>query len=245
MDKLCFVSIDVERTVENLDKILDIFQKYNVSATLFVTGRILEKYPELVRAWSRDFEIACHTFTHRHWDTISQKERETELENFNRLYGQVFNRKPAGFRAPTHIIDEQDIMLLQEKGFLYDSSIVPYYPLLKQYEGYQGRASLLPYHPAQHNCRSKGQMRLLEIPASGLLLGIPLAAAWFARLPLLFYKVLFTLRAPSFVNLSMHPWDIFKPGFLGKLEKILKLLKGKNYQFSNGREIYESVSKNR
>ena len=50
-------SIDVEKDygkegfegVENLNKILDIFKSYGASATLFVSGQVLEKYPEKFR----------------------------------------------------------------------------------------------------------------------------------------------------------------------------------------------------
>ncbi len=254
MNKLCFVSIDVEadckarddfKGVENLDSILDIFRKYSVSATLFTTGYVLEKYPERVKSWSKDFEIACHTFTHRYWNTISQEQRRVELEKFNNLYLQIFNKKPAGFRAPSHIIDEDGLKLLEQNGFLYDSSIVPHYPPFKKYRGYQGRAPLLPYYPSGKHCRRKGKMSLLEIPASGLLFGIPLAGAWFSRLPLSLYNLLFNLCPPSFITLSMHPWDVSKPDFLEKLEQILELLKNKNYQFVNGKQIHASFSKNR
>ncbi len=245
MNKVCFVSIDVERSVENLDKILDIFKKYNLPATLFTTGYVLERYPERVLSWSRDFEIACHTFTHRYWDTISQEERETELEKFNKLYGQMFNRKPAGFRVPSHIIDESGLKLLENKGFLYDSSIVPHYPPFKRYRGYQGKAPLVPYYPDEQNCRQKGKMRILEIPAAGGLFGLPLVGVWIIKLPFFIFKISLGIYQPPFITLSMHPWDNLKTRFLRNLERMVKLLKSKNYQFANGREIYASISKNK
>ena len=122
---------------------------------------------------------------------------------------------------------------LEKKGFLYDSSVVPHYPPFKKYRGYKGRAPLLPYYP-------KG-LKILEIPVRGQVFGIPLAGVWIARLPIWFYKVLFLIYRPSFITLNMHSWDIFgREQFLENLEKILRLLKSKNYQFLNGEQIFKN-----
>ena len=71
--KTCFLSIDVEKKEENnsfegvekLYGILNVFKKHNVNATLFVTGEVLERYPDLVKKWSDDYEIACHNYYHQ------------------------------------------------------------------------------------------------------------------------------------------------------------------------------------
>ena len=229
-DKICFVSIDVERGIEGLEKILAIFKKYNVPATLFVTGEILQQHAGLLRELNREYEITCHGFTHRFWDTLNRKERKKELEDFISLYQNIFKEKPGGFRAPSHIIDKAAIELLQEKGFLYDSSIVPHYPPFKKYRGYKGKKPREPYYPEG--------LEILEIPVSGQILGIPLAGAWVKKLPPWFYRILFLFYSPQFLTLSMHSWDVLDPRFLGNLDKILSLLKLKNYQFLNGREIF-------
>ncbi|MFH1820673.1 MAG: polysaccharide deacetylase family protein [Candidatus Nealsonbacteria bacterium] len=241
-NKTCFVSVDVERDqgggesefkgIENLDRILDIFKKYDVLATLFVTGEVLERYGDLVKKLSGNYEIACHGYTHRFWSTLDSKAREKEVDDFIILYQSIFQRLPAGFRAPSHVIDQEGVRLLEDKGFLYDSSVVPHYPPFKKYRGYKGKAPLSPYQP-------KG-LKILEIPVRGQVLGIPLAGAWIRGLPILFYRVLFSVYSPSFVTLSMHSWDGLYPGFLNKLEKIFKILKDKNYLFLNGEQILKN-----
>jgi len=232
-NKICFVSIDVEHEgIEDLNKILDTFKKYNLPATIFVTGEVLAKHNQLVRGWSNDYEIACHSFTHRFWNTLSFEERKKELEDFIGLYQKIFQRKPLGFRAPSHIIDADALKLLGQQGFFYDSSILPHYPPFKKYRGYQGRKPLLPYYPAG--------LKILEIPVRGQILGIPLAGAWIRGLPSWLYKILFLFYCPSFITLNMHPWDNLDPRFLKKLEKILKILKKKNYLFLNGEQILKN-----
>ncbi|MBI2450088.1 MAG: polysaccharide deacetylase family protein [Candidatus Nealsonbacteria bacterium] len=227
-DKVCFVSVDVERDIEKMEEIIDIFKENKVVATLFATGQILEKYQLQILKWAEDYEIACHSFTHRFWNTLSHEERKKELDNFIDLYRRFFKRLPLGFRAPSHIIDEHGLEILEKNGFLYDSSIVPHYPPFKKYRGYKGRFPLIPYYHLK-------LPRLLEIPVRGQMFGIPLAGAWISRLPYLLYKILFFIYCPGFITLSIHSWDSLK-----NFKKIIKLLESKNYQFLNGEQIYQN-----
>lgn len=231
--KTCFASIDVEReNIRQTGKILEIFKKHNVSATLFLIGEVLEKHSELAKTWAQNYEIACHSFTHRFWNTLNTEERQKELNDFSSLYQDIFQRIPVGFRAPSHVIDQAALELLAEKGFLYDSSVVPHYPPFKKYRGYKGRFPLSPY---QVNGAD-----ILEIPVAGQLLGIPLAGAWIRGLPVWLYRILFFFHQPEFITLNMHSWDVFDKGFTAKLEKIIKILKNKKYQFLNGQQLSEN-----
>ncbi|MBI2625984.1 MAG: polysaccharide deacetylase family protein [Candidatus Nealsonbacteria bacterium] len=226
-NRVCFASIDVEHPIDNLSQILEVFKRNNIPATLFVTGKVLEQHPGLFKNLPSNYEVACHSFTHRFWNTLDSEERKKELSDFLFLYQNIFNKKPRGFRAPSHIIDEEALELLEEKGFLYDSSIVPHYPPFKKYRGYKGKRPLLPYSP---NGR-----KILEIPVRGQIFGVPLAGAWITKLPYLIYRILFIFYRPKFITLSIHSWDKLK-----NLERIIRLLKNKNYQFLNGSEIYQN-----
>jgi len=252
--KILFISIDVESElakkpsflgVDNLGKILEIFEEYGAPATLFVCGNVLEEYGEKIKEWGKSFEIACHGFSHTFWNELSNQEREQEIDRFFVLYQKVFGEKPKGFRAPSHIIDKQGLKLLQDKGFLYDSSVVPHYPPLKKYRGYRGKAPFKPYFPNIKDYRRKGKMGILEIPASGLPPGIPLVGTWISKLPLFIYQGLLGIFNPDFLAFSLHSWDSLNKPLLIKIKKILKYLKAKNYHFAEGQEIYELFSKNR
>ncbi len=241
-NRICFVSIDVEhdlrdgeRTfagVENLNSLLSLFGEYNIPATLFVTGEVLKKYSNLVKKWGEDYEIASHGYSHEFWNTLTPEQREKELREFVDLYESIFQKSPIGFRAPSHVIDEQGMELVRKTGFLYDSSVVPHYPPLKKYRGYKGRAPLQPYNTAEAD--------ILELPNTGQLMGIPLVGTWIRKLPLAFYKILFFLHKPRFVSLSMHSWDSLHPDFYWKLEEIIKILKKNNYTFLNGEQILKN-----
>jgi len=260
--RTCFLSIDVEKKeesgsfegVEKLDNILEIFRKYKANATLFVTGEILGKYPELVKKWSQDFEIACHGYYHNALDKLNLEDREQQIRDFVKLYQGLFKITPKGFRAPRNIIDNAQFPILEKYGFLYDSSVFPRYPWPVQcYEGYKGRAPIKPYYPSQRNYRKKGDMKIIEIPESPItliglpLLNVPLVATWLRKWGPRVYKLIFTFIKPRYVSFNMHSWDGVKfegkssrnsgEKYLKQLDEMLKFLKKIGYEFKSGEQI--------
>lgn len=237
-DKVCFVSIDVEHDVgtednksfqgvENMGRLLAVFQNPAVPLTLFVTGDVLQKYPHEARNWSGTYEIASHSFSHRFFDGLTYQEKERDIKKFSELYRNLFGKEPKGFRAPSHVIDDETFAILEKYGFMYDSSVVPHYPPLKSYRGYKGKAPVRPFRKAG----------VRELPLAGQLLGVPLAGAWIRKLPFWLYTSLFLFCKPSYITLSMHSWDALDGRFVPKLEKILKALKDNEYVFKSGEQI--------
>lgn len=242
-NKVCFASVDVEHDVgtgdsktfngvEEMDRLLEVFEKFNIPATLFITGGVIAKYPNEVQKWKqRGYEIASHSYAHRFFNELSDPEKENDIKKFVEVYRSIIGERPLGFRAPSHVIDEYTFKILKKYGFGYDSSIVPHYPPLKRYRGYRGKAPLMPY--------KKGG--LVEVPVAGQVLGIPLAGAWIRGLPTGLYKAMFILNKPDFITLSMHSWDgVIDNNFYKKLDKILTLVKSKGYIFKTGEQIYGS-----
>lgn len=250
MKKTCFVSIDIERDnfgdkntfegVESLDKILDIFKKHKVEATLFVTGTILERYHDLVLDWAKDYEIGCHNYFHKSLDQLSVVEREKQLKRFISIYQTIFKKAPKGFRAPQNVIDNEQFEILQRYDFLYDASVIPSHIFLHKYKGYKGRAPKKPYYPSDKDYLKKGNLKILEIPVTPLFSGIPFAATWIRRLRVRFFKLLLKIKKPRVLSLTMHSWD--SGTFLKQLDEILGALKEKGYIFKRGEEIYEAFS---
>jgi len=270
--KTCFLSIDAEKRegqkdqpfegVDNLDNILNIFRKHNVSATIFVTGEVLEYAPDLVKKWSKDFEIACHNYWHVQLDKINLAERERQVKDFVNLYKGVLGYSPKGFRAPRNVIDNEQFPILERYGFLYDSSVLPRYSWpVRQYEGYRGRAPISPYYPARDIYRKKGDMKILEVPESPMtflglpLLNVPLVATWLRKWGNKVFKLLLISTKPKYLNFNMHSWDGVKfkgkgsknsgKEFLKQLNEMLEFFKKIGYEFKSGEQIYEEFSKNR
>jgi len=246
--KICFASIDIEHDVhtgddktfqgiDGMDKIFDIFAKLDIPATIFITGDVLDKYPDKVRQLAKNYEIASHSYAHRYFNELSYSEKEVDIKKFMDIYEKVLGSRPLGFRAPSHVIDRYTFGLLGKYGFKYDSSLVPHYPPFKKYRGYSGRAPLTPY-----NVTRNGGVTLVEIPVTGQSFGIPMAGAWIRKLPVWFYKILFIFNKPKFITLSMHSWDALDERFLPKLTKILEILRNNGYVFKSGEQIATELS---
>jgi peptidoglycan/xylan/chitin deacetylase (PgdA/CDA1 family) len=259
-NKICVVSIDVEedigntgknrfRGVENLDRVLKIFQMFEIKATLFVTGEVLEAYPYLIERWSKIHEIACHGYYHTPLYVLSLSEREKQLDDFCRLYERIVSDKPKGFRAVRHTIDSDQLKLLEKFGLSYDSSVMPNYPFVRKYVGYKGKAPTEPYFPDYDDYKRRGDMKVLEIPVTPLIFGIPLSGTWIRVFGPKFYEFVLKLKKPPFISLTMHSWDCIKwegkysrnsgEEFIKALENILGLLQDE-YQFINAEEISKS-----
>ncbi|ENO11856.1 putative xylanase/chitin deacetylase [Thermoplasmatales archaeon SCGC AB-539-C06] len=252
----CYLSVDIEEDLtnnlnkktfkgaENLSSTLDIFKKHNIKATFFVTGEVLEKYPHHVKEWSKNHEIACHGYKHIPLYKIPYNEREEQMSEFISLYENIFDKKPIGFRAVQHTIDNYQMRILEKFEFKYDSSVIPHYPFFKKgYIGFKGHAPVTPYFPSKKNYRKQGEMNILEIPTTGLVLGFPLAGTWLRNFGSGFYKILIEFYKPKFLAFSLHSWDgiAFKgphsrnsgKKFLEYLDAIIKLLK-EYYSFETG-----------
>ena len=272
--RICFLSIDVEKKenqknqpfegVDNLDNILNIFRKYNLPATLFVTGEVLEYCPDLVKKWSKDFEIASHNYWHVQLDKIDFAERERQIKDFVNLYKNVFGFLPRGFRAPRNVIENSQFQILERYGFLYDASVFPRYPWsIGAYTGYRGKAPIVPYWPSEKDYRKKvypvksreatfNTGHVFEIPESPAPFDVPFVGTWLRKLGVKFFKFIFKIKKPKFISFNMHSWDGVKfegkssknsgKEFLKQLDEMLKFLEGVGYEFKTGEEIYREIS---
>ena len=92
------------KVVNGLDKILELLRKCETSATFFMVGEILEKFPDILdKILGNGHEIAFHTMYHSRLDSDGFKEKfSKELEEFAILT----NNKSKGFRAPTFSLNE-------------------------------------------------------------------------------------------------------------------------------------------
>lgn len=116
----------VEKTTE---KILQILSERGVKATFFVVGWVAERHPQLVREIVADgHEIGCHSYLHRRIYTLDQEEFREDTRKAKSILEDIGGRPVFGYRAPTYSITKNSLWaldILQELGFLYDSSVFP------------------------------------------------------------------------------------------------------------------------
>ena len=147
-------------------RLLELYRRYGIRSTWFTPGHTIDTFPEVCRQVQADgHELACHGYYH---ENPTEIERDTErrlmelaLSTFDRQLGI----RPAGYRSPSWGYSESTLDLIEELGFVYDSSLM-------------GR-DLVPYRPRRWQVRwEQGNVagrasRVLEIPVSWYLDDFP------------------------------------------------------------------------
>ena len=109
---------------EGLWRCLDMLDRFGLKATFFVPGAVIEEYRECVEEiHRRGHEIACHGYRHESAMKRTREEEIAALDKAEALIQSVTGRKPVGHRAPESILQESTPELLQERGYLYSSSM--------------------------------------------------------------------------------------------------------------------------
>jgi polysaccharide deacetylase family protein (PEP-CTERM system associated) len=107
----------------NTERLLQILEDNNSTATFFVLGIVAEKFPSLVcKIKQAGHEIASHGYSHRLLYDLSEDELFEELDSSKKILEDITGQKVNGFRAPSFSITEQAIDLMSDTGYKYDSS---------------------------------------------------------------------------------------------------------------------------
>jgi polysaccharide deacetylase family protein (PEP-CTERM system associated) len=113
----------------NMEKIFNIIDKSNSSATFFVVGWIAEKYPEIIKEIvNRGFEIGSHTHLHQLVYEQDPKTFKNDVEKSIKYLEDISGKKVTSFRAPGFSITEKNkwaFEVLYELGITKDLSVFP------------------------------------------------------------------------------------------------------------------------
>jgi len=196
------------RVQANVDRLLELFSEKNASATFFVLGWVAERLPDMVRRIAGEgHEIASHGWSHTPLWRLSRDEFADEVRRSKQLLEELSGYSISGFLVTTSATTEKTLWgidVLEENGYLYDSSIFPVY-----HDRYG-----IPSAPLEIHRRSN---LIWEIPLSVLDIGslrLPVAGGGYFRL----YPSVMTLHAIRKMNflgrpavVYVHPWE-FDPG---------------------------------
>jgi peptidoglycan/xylan/chitin deacetylase (PgdA/CDA1 family) len=102
------------------EKVIDILLKENVPATLFMSGRWVEKNPEKTKflASQPQFEIAAHSYYHPHLLEKDDERVLRELKRTQTLIRKITGQTPRYFRPPFGEVDERIARLAAEAGLI-------------------------------------------------------------------------------------------------------------------------------
>ena len=215
------------RVEKNTNQILDLLDNFtstqnskfkiqnSIKATFFVLGWIAERLPGLVREiHSRGHEVASHGFLHKRCFSCSSEELKNDLADSKSLLEDIIGDRVWGYRAPSFSINLDMLKIVEECGYLYDSSYNSFalHGRYGQVDFSQNdRKGIAIQISKTQNPKSK---ILSELPVSNIKLGkciLPWGGGAYFRLipyPLFKLGVASVLRKTGCYLFYLHPWEI-------------------------------------
>ena len=118
-----------ERAANNTYRLLDLLDRNDIRATMFVLGKVAERFPALVRDIdAAGHEVASHGYGHVEIFKQTRAAFAADVQRGKELLEQLTGKRVRGYRAPDFSIVRTTLWALEElaqQGFDYDSSIFP------------------------------------------------------------------------------------------------------------------------
>ena len=197
------------RVVANTERLLDLFDEFDVHGTFFVLGWVAERHPSLVRTIvARGHELASHGYGHRLVYSQTPDEFRTDVRRAKRLLEDTGGVEVRGYRAPSFSVTSRSLWALDvlfEEHYRYDASIFPI-----RHDRYG-----IPDAPRWPHAIDRPAGRFYEVPGSTIRLGgtnLPIAGGGYFRV----LPYAWTRFGISRVNrverqpivFYLHPWEI-------------------------------------
>jgi peptidoglycan/xylan/chitin deacetylase (PgdA/CDA1 family) len=110
-----------------IPRIMEVLDKYDVSATWFTPGVIADTYPHVIKEIAdRGHEIGHHGYFHECPGSMNEKEERESFERGITAIENATGQRPQGYRVPFEIpncneLSKHTIKILMELGFKYIS----------------------------------------------------------------------------------------------------------------------------
>ncbi|MDI9395920.1 MAG: hypothetical protein QM426_11160 [Euryarchaeota archaeon] len=266
----CDVEVGSVQNIEELKKIILLLNQYEISCTFFV--EISEKNSDLYLEVSDIFENH-EVGLHIHWgnmesykkglNKIAVGEMQTELQDSLQCLKEVGFR-PICFRGGGLCCTNESLDLLKKYKFKIDSSVAANLDeKTGWYQGHKNVPYLSYYYPSKSSydipaTSPKKNMGILEIPVTRM---IPSGNAWFPytltpdspifKLILNEWILKSKLETLTTVTPIFHSWGEGRlrnekfPQFIDKLEKMIKYMIVKRFEFITLKDFSEIVEGNK
>ena len=231
--------------VEAVRALVGIHRRMRIPATFFLVGILVEHNQKELRDLLSDdlFEIASHTYTHCHLESVSPDTVRDQLRRTQGLLQEVFGCSPLGFRTPGGLVrgyreDPERLAVFVEMGFEYVSSqgwgvgrtmpapIVPSYSY-----AIQGFPQLveIPFHGWHENLLI--QVHPWQSPSQPLKPGVPQTVEEWTAPFRVDINTTFS-QSLSYYSPAMHPWSLhrFDPD-CRQVESLLKAAQRRGMEF--------------
>jgi len=117
-----------------MPRLLELFDRYKVKTTFFTPGHTIDTFPDICKeAKSKGHEFAHHGYYHENPTKIDPETERRLIELALETFDNQLGMRPVGYRSPYWDYSESTLDLVEEYGFIYDSSLmardlVPYHP---------------------------------------------------------------------------------------------------------------------
>jgi polysaccharide deacetylase family protein (PEP-CTERM system associated) len=231
MNKYAVLSMDVEdwfhldyfeknncdqsiSTLDGLDIYLEILDEFNLKATFFVVGELIDKLSiKLKYINSRGHELGIHSYNHIRPLELDLKEFENDALRAIECLSKIIGNKPFGYRAPCFSLNRERLNILKDLGFLYDSSKINFinHPLY-------GQIDLLGYKLIQPFIYQTEKFFEFEISTTKVFgINFPISGGGYLRI-LPWFIMKFLLK--KFLKKNQHYFFYIHPFELSRVKNI-------------------------
>jgi len=107
-----------------LPRILRLLAHYDLPATFFVPGVVIERYPQAIEAiLAAGMPIEHHSYSHAWSESLSRQEEELEFQKGWDAIVSATGRKPQGWRSPAGELTAHSVSLMEKFGFQFSSNL--------------------------------------------------------------------------------------------------------------------------
>jgi peptidoglycan/xylan/chitin deacetylase (PgdA/CDA1 family) len=112
---------------QGVDRLLEMLEQLDMSATFFVPAYVAEHNPEVVPAIaSLGHEVGLHGYIHENVEELDEAANREVLRKSIGILGEQLRKRPVGYRSPSWSMTEFLPDLLQAHSVTYDSSLMGY-----------------------------------------------------------------------------------------------------------------------
>lgn len=116
-DRVVSLSFDAAWGNEDTQLLIDILDKYKITATFFVVGDWVDKYPDSVKAlFDSGSEVMNHSSNHAHFSKLSEEEIVADVTACNEKIAEITGVTPTLFRCPYGEYDDHVINAVSSMG---------------------------------------------------------------------------------------------------------------------------------
>jgi peptidoglycan/xylan/chitin deacetylase (PgdA/CDA1 family) len=164
---------------EGMPRLLELYEKYGVKASFFVTGDIAKAFPAISRLIVEGgHELASHSYSHEDiyaLDKLSLAKQKDQMYRAKCILEDSAGTEVRSFRAPALRVNEFTARALHETGYDIDSSISPQRADMFFSFGALAKldrlwASRYPGYVKENDLSKRGDFPVFEIPISALAL---------------------------------------------------------------------------